>query len=114
MSDITFRDAIDLFRSVYRRFETIEGRPWAVEGAMIELVKQTGELAKHIMVAEHYYFPERGSLPNYLTTKEIIGDELADVFAMLIRIADYYDIDLVEAHMKARKAEDESLKKMGV
>jgi NTP pyrophosphatase (non-canonical NTP hydrolase) len=44
---------------------------------------------------------------------EKIGDELADVFGQLIRIADYYHIDLEEAHKKARTGEDESLKSMG-
>lgn len=113
MSDnMTFREAIDLFRSVYRRFEKIEQRPWGVEGATIELMKQVGELAKHVMVAEHYYFEARGGMPDYATDKEKIGDELADIFATLIRIADYYQIDLVEAHIKARQAEADSLTHM--
>ena len=82
MSDeMTFREAIELFRSIYQRFEKIEGRRWGVEGAMIELVKQVGELAKHIMVAERYYFAGREHMPGYRTNKEIIGDELADIFS---------------------------------
>lgn len=107
--ELTFREAIDLFRQVYHRFEKIEGKPWGVEGAMIELVEQVGELAKHVMVAEHYYFVGREQMQGYETSKEIIGDELADVFSMLIRIADHYDIDLVEEHVKAREMERESL-----
>ena len=115
MSDeMTFREAIALFRNVYRRFEKIEGRPWGAEGATIELMKQAGELAKHIMVAENYYFPGRKDKPGYETNKAVIGDELADILSMVIRIADYYEIDLVEAHIKARRAEEESLTQMGV
>jgi NTP pyrophosphatase (non-canonical NTP hydrolase) len=113
-NDMTFREAIELFRNVYHRFEKIEGRPWGVEGATIELVKQVGELAKQVMVAERYYFTGRENLPGYETSKALIGDELADILSMVIRIADYYDIDLVEAHVKARKAEAESLTRMGV
>jgi len=115
MSDeMTFREAIQLFRNIYQRFEKIEGRKWGVEGATIELMKQAGELAKLIMVEENYYFSGRDKIPGYNANKELIGDELADVLSMIIRIADYYKIDLVEAHVKARQAEDESLKKMGV
>lgn len=115
MSDeMTFREAIELFLAVKRRFEKIEGRPWGAEGAMIELVKQVGELAKHVMVAENYYFSGRERLPGYETSREIIGDELADILAMVIQIADYYEIDLVDAHMKARQGEDGFLTRMGV
>ena len=112
--DMTFQEAVDLFRSVYRRFEKIEQRPWGVEGATIELIKQVGELARHVMVAEHYYFARREALPTYVTNKEKIGDELADIFAMLVRIADYYEIDLLEAHIQARQKEIDSLTQMGV
>ena len=59
MADMTFHEAIALYRTIYHRFETIEGRPWGAEGAMIELMKQVGELAKYVMVAEYYYFAGR-------------------------------------------------------
>jgi NTP pyrophosphatase (non-canonical NTP hydrolase) len=114
MTELSFNDAINLYRSIYHRFEKIEGRSWGVEGAIIELVKQVGELAKHIMLTEKYYFTGRENLSGYETGKEQIGDELADIFAQLIRIADYYQIDLVEAHIQARKEEEESLIDFGV
>ena len=113
-SEISFRQAIQMCRAVYWRFEQAEGRAWGVEGAMIELVKQVGELAKQIMLAEKYYFQGRAPLRGYETDKEIIANELADIFGMIIRIADYYEIDLVEAHIKARRDEEESLMRMGV
>ncbi|NKB67871.1 MAG: hypothetical protein GKR89_12490 [Candidatus Latescibacteria bacterium] len=108
---MTFAHAIDLYRSIYKRFSAIEQRPWGAEGAVIELTKQVGELARHIMVAEGYYYKNR---PGYSAEKEGIGDELADILAQLIRLADHYEIDLVEAHIKARQAEDESLQKKGL
>jgi NTP pyrophosphatase (non-canonical NTP hydrolase) len=49
----------------------------------------------------------------YEASKEIIGDELADILAMVIQLAEHYDIDLIDAHIKARKTEDELLTKMG-
>lgn len=107
--EISFQDAIELYRDVYHRFEKIEGRPWGVEGATIELVKQVGELAKYVMVVENYYFPNREKQSGYEANKEKIGNELADVIAQVIRIADHYQIDLVDAHIQARKEEMKSL-----
>ncbi len=108
-TEMTFYQAIELFRPIYRRFEKLQGRPWGVEGAMIELSKQAGELARLVMVTEGYYYPERSRLPQYAAGREAIGDELADIFAQLIRIADYYEIDLVQAYLRARREEAESL-----
>ncbi|SDU64858.1 MazG-like family protein [Desulfobacula phenolica] len=114
MAEMTFNEAIDLFRGVYHRFEKIEGYPWRGEGAMIELMKQVGELAKCVMVTEQYYFAERTDQQKYATTVKNIGDELADIFGQVIRIADYYKIDLVEAHIKARRDEDAYLTRRGI
>ena len=113
-ADITFKEAIRLFQSIYPRFEKIQGRPWGVEGAMIELSKQVGDLSKHVMVAEKYYPADRENQPEYATTLDDIGDELGDVMAQLVRIADYYKIDLVDAYLKGREGEDASLKAKGV
>ena len=113
MADMTFQEAIDLFRNISHRFEKIEGRPWGVEGAMMELMKQVGELAKYVMVAERYYYADRQQKPQYAVSKEKIGDELADILAQVIRVADYYQIDLVEAHLKARQEEAEMLDRRG-
>lgn len=108
-NDISFQQAIALYRAVYQRFSKIEGRPWGAEAATIELVKQVGELAKYVMVMEGYYFPQRQAFPGYEANKDKLGDELADILAQLIRLADHYQIDLVEAYLKARQEETESL-----
>ena len=34
---MTFQEAIQLYRDIYHRFEKVEGKPWGVNGAMIEL-----------------------------------------------------------------------------
>ena len=112
-AEISFREAIALFQSIYPRFEKIQGRPWGIEGAMIELSKQVGDLAKHVMMAEQYYPPHRANKPEYATDVDDIGDELGDIIAQLIRIADYYQIDLVDAYLKGRQGEDASLKAKG-
>lgn len=110
-----FNEAIGLAKSVIERFEKIEEKPWGIEGAVIELQKQVGELAKLVMVYEKYYFSNRDEVnKNYEANKEKIADELADILYAIIRIAKHYDIDLLESHIRARKAEDEFLKSKGV
>jgi NTP pyrophosphatase (non-canonical NTP hydrolase) len=113
--NMSFQEAVDIAKAIIKRFEKIEGKPWGVEGSIIELQKQVGELSKLVMLHEKYYFPNRDKLDkNYESDKEKIADELADILYAIIRIADQYDIDLIEAHIKARKAEDEFLKSKGV
>jgi hypothetical protein len=73
MAEMTFSEAIALYRDIYHRFETIEGRPWGVEGAMMELMKQVGELAKYVMVAEQYYFAGREQKPEYSVPKWFVS-----------------------------------------
>ena len=98
---MSFNEATKLYRDVYKRFEKIEKRPWGVEGAVMELTHQVGTLALNVMKQEKYYF--------YSTTgddyTEQIADEIADVFGQIIRIADYYQINLLEAHIKERNKE---------
>lgn len=113
--NISFQEVIKLTKDVILRFEKIEGRKWGAEGALIELQKQVGELSKGVMVYENYYFSDRNKLDkNYETTKERIADELADILHAIIRIAIHYEIDLEEAHINARKEEDNFLKSRGV
>ena len=104
--DMSFNEAINLYRDIYKRFEKIEGRSWGAEGAVIELSKQVGDLAKCIMIQEKYYFYSADSEE----IKKQIGDELADILGQVIRIADHYKIDLLEAHVDARKGEASCLK----
>lgn len=105
----TFRELTELTRRVIAAFDAQNRRPWTVEASLIELMKQVGELSKHVMVAERYYLPDRDADPRYTTTKENIADELADILYCVIRVADYYGIDLEEAHVRARERELEYL-----
>ena len=45
----TFEEMQEMYREVVRRFNKIELREWNAQGAMIELSKQVGELAKQVM-----------------------------------------------------------------
>ena len=87
----------------------IYGITLVLYGSVIELAKQVGDLAKCIMVQEKYYFYSADSEE----IKKQIGDELADILGQIIRIADYYEIDLLEAHIDARKGEANCLKENG-
>lgn len=106
-----FQAAIDLYLDIIRRFEKIEGKPWGAEGAMMELTKQVGELSKNVMMREGYYFFDAADKDNL---KKKIGNELADVLGQIIRIADHYDIDLLAAHVDARREEAALLTQKGV
>jgi NTP pyrophosphatase (non-canonical NTP hydrolase) len=109
--DVTFEQAVDMYRNIVNRFSMIEGKPWGVEGAMIELSKQVGELSKCVMVQENYYCYNTEELEK---NRIQIGNELADVIGQTIRIADYYGINLLEAYIAAREDEDNYLKSKGV
>lgn len=98
----TFQETVEATRDVIKRFEQIEGKPWGVNGAMIELMKQVGQLSALVMMQEEYYPLDRDKDDaQYAVSKEKIADELSDLLFMTIRIADVYDIDLEEAHLKA-------------
>lgn len=116
MSDQTFDEAIKDIRKTISRFQKIEGKPWGVEGSVIELAKQVGQLSALVMNREGYYFPEREKIDSksYGATNEKIADELADIMFAVVRIADHYNIDLVATNVKTRKAEDEFLQTKNV
>ena len=52
------------------------------------------------MIYEGYYMAGRDLLPEYQTSKEKIADELSDILFMIIRISNYYNIDLEKEHLK--------------
>ncbi len=106
----TFVEMQDMYKMVVERFSKIELQEWKAEGAMIELSKQVGELAKQVMIKEKYYALEGEELD----IDKRLGNEMADVIAQVIRLADYYKIDLERAFIEAREDEDRYLKSRGV
>lgn len=107
---MTFAEMEEMYKKVVKRFNKIELQEWKAEGAMIELSKQVGELAKQVMVKERYYALE-GDVND---VDERLGNEMADVIAQVMRLADYYKIDLEKAFIDAREDEDQYLKSRGV
>lgn len=107
---MTFGEMEEMYREVVRRFSKIELQEWKAEGAMIELSKQVGELAKQVMIKERYYALE----DDVRDVDQRLGDEMADVIAQVMRLADFYGIDLEKAFVKAREGEDRYLKSRGV
>lgn len=115
MSDLTLEDAIKDIRKSVSRFQKIEGKPWGVEGAVIELTKQVGQLSALVMNREGYYFTDREKQDaKYTATNDELADELADIMFAIVRIADHYSIDLVATTIKTRQDEDEFLCSKGV
>ena len=112
MSNITFKELIKKTNEVIEAFQKVEQRNWGIEGNMIELMKQVGELSKNVMVLEKYYLAERINNPKYnKASQSEIGNELSDILFMLMRIANYYKVDLEEAHLKELDIALMSLKK---
>ena len=87
---MTFTEMQNMYEEIVQRFSKIELQEWKAEGAMIELSKQVGELAKQVMIKEKYY-----ALTGEVTdVDERLGNEMADVIAQVMRLAMYYNIDL--------------------
>lgn len=110
--NLTFKEVINLAKDRIYRMQKLEGKPWNAEGSFIELSKQVGDLAKIMMRYENYYYQE--TWPDQKILKEDLSDELADLLYVLIRLADHYEVDLEEAHIKAREKEDAFLKSRGL
>ena len=106
----TFEEMQEMYREVVRRFNKIELREWNAQGAMIELSKQVGELAKQVMIKEKYY-ALTDEVPD---VDERLGNEMADVIAQVMRLADCYQIDLERAFLSAREDENQYLISRGV
>ena len=106
----TFEEMQEMYREVVRRFNKIELREWNAQGAMIELSKQVGELAKQVMIKEKYY-ALTDEVPD---VDERLGNEMADVIAQVMRLADCYRIDLERAFLSAREDENQYLISRGV
>lgn len=107
---MTFMEMLEMYNSIVKRFNKIELQDWKAEGAMIELSKQVGELAKQVMIKEKYY----ALTGEVADVDEKLGNEMADVIAQVMRLASYYDIDLEKAFIEARADEDNYLKSRGV
>lgn len=80
MSKQSLQDTITQIQTNIKRFEKIEGKSWGIEGAVIELAKQVGQLSALVMNKEGYYFEDRDKADTkYISTNDKIGDELADI-----------------------------------
>jgi NTP pyrophosphatase (non-canonical NTP hydrolase) len=90
----TFREVVEKTCELVKEFEKYEQKKWGVEGAMIELMKQVGDLSRAVMMKEKYYIPGVAMNPKYKSIDENISDELYDIFTMTVRIANHYGVDL--------------------
>jgi NTP pyrophosphatase (non-canonical NTP hydrolase) len=93
------KEVIEKTRKVIKDFEKREPKKWTPEIMITELVKQVGGLSKQIMMLEQNYVIQRNDHPQYSYSKEQLADELSDILFMIIRIADFYKIDLEKSHL---------------
>lgn len=116
--ELTFKEVVSKTVKVIKQFKKVEKRKWGVEGAMMELSKQVGELTRNVMMYEGYYMAGRDYSPSKMTKEQIesyikkgmifedyrtskvkIADELSDILFLMIRIANHYGIDLEKEHL---------------
>lgn len=84
-------EMVEMTREVTRLFDITVPRPWGIEAMVTELVGEVGTLADSIMITEGY---RRSREQNEID----LEDDVVDIMFMLIRIADYYNIDLEKAY----------------
>lgn len=95
-------------RALFKRFEKIEPRRWSIEGSTMELTTEVGDLTELILRKEYY----KQNIYDDLDYQ--ISDEIADIFFVLMRIADHYDIKLDKSYQEMERILDERLKSRGV
>lgn len=100
MEDKTFKEIIKEIREINKEFAKREKKEWTPEIMTTELAKQLGEVSKQIMMLEGNYLPQRNTDQRYTHSKEQLADELSDIFSNILRITDYYKIDLEISHLK--------------
>ncbi len=84
---------VEMTQEITALFDKEVPRQWSIEAMMTELVAEVGTLADSIMIKEGYRHL-RGE--NELD----LEDDVVDILFMLIRIADFYHIDLDQAYPK--------------
>lgn len=83
-------EMVSMTREITRLFDKIVGE-WDINVMVTELTGEVGTLADSIMIKEGYRPSRDGDDID-------LEDDIVDVVFMLIRIADYYDIDLESAY----------------
>ncbi len=92
---------------LFQRFEKIEPKRWTIEGSVMELATEVGDLTEIVLRKEYY------KQNIYEDLDYQIRDEISDVLFVLMRIADYYNINLDDAYKEMEKLVDERLKSRG-
>ena len=95
-------------KGLFKRFEKIEPRRWSIEGAMMELTTEVGDLTELVLRKEYY------KQNIYEDLDYQIKDEVADILLVMMRIADYYNIDLDQAYEEMEQLVSDRLRSRGV
>ena len=89
MKTFNYKKLIEDFRVTYRTFEQYESRTWGAEGNLIETYKQIGEL-----------------IHCHNCDNERLADEILDVVAQMIRLCDFYELNIEEIFERVIKMSD--------
>jgi len=88
---------------IIKKFQEIEKNPWGPEAIVLDLVEEVGELANAVLVREKYKSIKR--------KKSELKDSIADILYALVRLANYYNINIKDEYMKMLKKLEERLEK---
>lgn len=91
-----------------RSYDKTKVKKWTYETATLDLSVQVGSLIKAVMQYRNLRFAYG---KNKAEIKEIIGDELADIFTEVLYIAHELDIDIDQSFNKMLKSDKEKIKK---
>jgi len=95
-------------RKFLERFSSVEPKRWSIEGSIMELATEVGDLTELVLRKEYY----KKNIYDDLDYQ--IRDELADILFILINIADLYDINIDSSFEEMLGSLDDKLKQHGV
>jgi len=95
-------------KKLVERFKDIEPRRWSVEGSIMELMTEIGDLTELVLRKEYY------KENVYDDVDFQIRDELADIIFVVIRLADHYGVNLDQAYSEMLESVSNRLSNKGV
>lgn len=91
-------------REITTLFDQLVG-PWNATTMMTELTAEIGTLADSVMITEGHRKPRPGEVID-------LEDDITDVLFLLIRLADYYHINLDIAYHRMLNRTQQKLKQL--
>lgn len=102
----TLNDLTKEITEIFKNYEKQGTLPWDYKIASVDLTYQVGSLTKAVLQLQNYRYSE-GKTPEELKKK--IADELADILAEVLIIADDLHIDVYEAWENMKQSDHKKI-----